>query len=175
MSTEAENEEMSNTTASVEVQEDHLLLLEQARNEVAQLKDQMLREQAETQNYRKRVQRDVENARKFALDKFVADLLPVVDNLERALHSSGQEQAIAAVMEGIDLTYKSFLDVLRKHQVETIHPQAEAFNPELHEAITAIPHPEMEPNRVMDVVQKGSTLSGRLVRPARVVVSKAVE
>ncbi|NRB37980.1 MAG: nucleotide exchange factor GrpE [Pseudomonadales bacterium] len=147
--------------------------LEAALAEVAKLKDQMVREQAETQNIRKRVQRDVENARKFALEKFVAELLPIMDNLERAIGSAGDDEATKPVLEGIELTYKTFLDTLAKFNVTQVNPVGEPFDANFHQAMTMVPNPDMEPNSVMDVMQKGYTLNDRLVRPAMVVVSKA--
>ncbi len=147
--------------------------LEAAQAEVAKLKDQMVRDLAETQNIRKRVQRDVENARKYALEKFIAELLPVVDNLERAQKvDNAEDEAVIPVLEGIKLTEKSLLDAMKKFNVEQIDPIGEPFDPQLHEAMAMVPNPEMEPNSVMDVMQKGYSLSGRLVRAAMVVVTK---
>lgn len=159
----------SNDTAEVLVEDQ----LAQALAEMAELKEQMLREQAETQNIRKRLQRDVEQARKFALERFITDLLPVVDNLDRAIHAASNDEALKPVLEGIELTRKSFLDVLKKNQVEEINPLGQPFNPELHEAVAVLPNPAVEPNSVMDVMQKGYTLNGRLLRAAMVAVAKA--
>ena len=140
--------------------------------EVAAIKDQMVREQAETQNIRKRMQSEVEKARKFALDKFAEDLLQVMDNLERAIDNAGDDEAVKPIVEGVELTRKSFVDILAKYNVEQLDPHGEPFDPQLHEAMTMVPNPDMEPNSVMDVFQKGYVLNGRLIRPARVVVSK---
>lgn len=144
-----------------------------AQEETAQIKEQMIREQAETQNIRKRLQKDVENARKYALEKFAEDLLPIIDNLERAIASAGEGEEVKPVLEGLELTLKSFVDTLAKYNVEQVDPHGEPFDPQLHQAMTMVPNPDIEPNSVMDVVQKGYTLNGRLVRPAMVVVSKA--
>ncbi len=144
-----------------------------AQAEVAKLKDMMVREQAETQNVRKRVQRDVENARKFALEKFVGELLPIMDNLERAMAAAGEEEAVKPVLEGVEQTYKTFVDTLAKFNVTQIDPVGEPFDANFHQAMTMVPNPDMEPNSVMDVMQKGYSLNDRLVRPAMVVVSKA--
>ena len=141
--------------------------------EVAQMKEQQLRDQAEMQNTRKRLQMDVEKARKFALEKFVGDLLPVVDNLDRAIDSTPKTEETTALVEGIELTRKSFLDVLAKFNVVQVNPHGEPFDPNLHQAIASVPNPDMEPNSVMDVMQKGYTLNERLLRAAMVVVSKA--
>lgn len=146
--------------------------VEALQAEITKLKDTMLREQADLQNQRKRLQRDVENARKYALEKFVNALLPVVDNLERAIDAAGDAEEVKPFKDGIELTHKSFLDVLAKSNVEQLNPVGEPFDPQYHEAVTMVPNPAMEPNSVMDVMQKGYTLNGRLLRAAMVVVSK---
>ncbi|WP_193161596.1 nucleotide exchange factor GrpE [Microbulbifer hainanensis] len=137
-------------------------------------KDMALRAQAEAQNARRRAQQDVERAHKFATEKLLQDLLPVVDNLERALATiDAGDEANKAIVEGIELTRKSFVDTLTKHSVEVVDPAGEPFDPELHQAMTQVPNGDVEPNTVLDVFQKGYRLNGRLVRPAMVVVSKA--
>lgn len=151
--------------------EDQIIALEE---ELANLKDSMLREQAETQNIRRRLQQRAEDDRKRAIEKFVAELLPVLDNLERAIEAAGDDEHVQAYKEGVELTYKSFIDSLTKFNVEQLDPVGEPFDPNLHEALTMVPNPTMEPNSVMDVMQKGYTLNGRLVRAAKVVVSKEV-
>jgi molecular chaperone GrpE len=147
-----------------------------AQAEVAALKDQALRGQAEAENIRRRAARDVENAHKFALEKFASELLPVIDSLEKAVESAqGDEGAAgaAAIGEGVELSLKLFLDVLEKAGISRIHPVGEPFDPQLHEAMAMVEHPDAEPNSVLDVMQAGYTLNGRLVRAAMVVVSKA--
>jgi len=138
--------------------------------------DQVLRTQAEMQNLRRRVERDVENAHKFGMEKLVKDLLPVVDNLERAIDAlevdKADQAALGAVSEGVQLTLKSFQDVLVRFKVEAVDPHGQPFDPELHQAMSMVPNPEVEPNTVIEVFQKGYTLHGRLVRPAMVVVAK---
>lgn len=137
-------------------------------------KEQSLRSQADAQNARRRAEQDVEKAHKFGLEKMVNDLLPVVDNLERALASIDQtNETFAAYIEGIQLTHKSFVDALARHQVAVVNPEGEPFDPNLHQAVSAVPNPDVEPNTVLNCFQKGYTLYGRLVRPAMVVVSKA--
>lgn len=137
-------------------------------------KDQVLRAQAEAQNARRRAEQDVEKAHKFGQEKLLTDLFPVVDNLERALANMDSEnESIKPVAEGVQLTLKGFLDVLAKHQVLPVDPKGEPFDPQLHEAMATAPNPDVEPNTVVEVFQKGYTLNGRLVRPAMVVVSKA--
>ncbi len=147
---------------------------EQLQQQVADANDNVLRIQAEMQNMRRRAERDVENAHKFALDKFSADLLPVVDNLERALSAiNAEDESQKAIAEGIELTLKSFLEVLKRFKIDAVDPAGEPFDANLHQAVSMVPNPDMEPNTVMDVFQKGYTLNGRLIRPAMVVVSSA--
>ena len=142
--------------------------------QLAEHKDMVLRAQAEVQNARRRAQQDVEKAHKFGVEKLIKDLLPVVDNLERAIATIDSEhEAHKAVVEGIELTHKSFIDTLSRAGVEVIDPAGEPFDPELHQAMTQVPNGDVEPNTVLDVFQKGFRLNGRLVRPAMVVVSKA--
>ncbi|WP_299979504.1 nucleotide exchange factor GrpE [uncultured Pseudoteredinibacter sp.] len=151
-----------------------VLQIEDLQAEIGKLKDQELRTQAEMHNVRRRAEQDVEKAHKFGVEKFVGDMLTVIDNLERALASMDAEgEAMQAAREGIELTLKSMQDGLKRHNVEAIDPAGEPFDPEFHQAMTMVPNPDLEPNTVMDVFQKGYTLHGRLVRPAMVVVAKA--
>lgn len=140
---------------------------------LAMAKDQAVRALAEEQNARRRAQQDVEKAHKFGLEKFVGDLLPVADNLERALAAINvEDESFKPVVEGLELTRKAFSDILAKHQVLEVNPAGEPFDPQLHQAMTMIESPNVEANTVIDVFQKGYTLHGRLVRPAMVVVAK---
>ncbi len=133
-----------------------------------------IRAQAEIQNVRRRAERDVQHAHKFALEKIAGDLLSVADNLERGLGAlDADDEALKGAREGIELTLKSLLDVFGKYNLEQISPSDEPFNPELHEAMTMVPVPNVDPNTVIEVLEKGYQLNGRLIRPARVVVSKA--
>ena len=142
--------------------------------ELEEAKNQVLRAQADAQNARRRAQQDVEKAHKFGQEKIINDLLPVVDNLERALATIDLEnEAFKGVVEGIELTLKSFIDSLKRHNVEPVDPEGEPFDPQLHQAMSMVDNAEVEPNTVINVFQKGYTLNGRLVRPAMVVVSKA--
>ncbi len=147
--------------------------IEALEQELAAVREQELRAMAEAQNLRRRAERDVEAAHKFAVEKFVAALLPVVDNLERALaaidRSAEQGKTLA---EGVELTYRSLLDVLRQQRVEVVDPAGGTFDPALHEAVAMVPHPEVPANGVVEVLQRGYTLHKRLVRPAMVVVSQ---
>jgi len=157
-----------------QAEESQELSVEQVLADLAEAKDHVLRTQAEMQNLRRRMERDVENAHKYALEKFVGELLPVVDNLERAISAIDvSNEEFKAVGEGIELTLKSFLDVLGRFKVDTLDPKGEAFDPELHQAMSILEMQDVKPNTVVDVFQKGYTLNGRLVRPAMVVVSKA--
>ena len=154
--------------------EDQVSETEELQEQVSKANDQVLRVQAEMQNVRRRVERDVENAHKYALDKFTAELLPVVDNLERALSTiDAADDAQKAVATGLELTLKSFFDVLGRFKIDVVDPAGQPFDADLHQAVSMVPNPDLEPNTVMDVFQKGYTLNGRLVRPAMVVVSKA--
>jgi len=147
--------------------------LELARQQAAEAKDQALRMAAEAQNQRRRADKDVENAHKFALEKFAAALLPVADNLERTLDAAGTDvEAVKPLREGVELTYRNFLDVLAKFQIEQLDPVGEPFDPSYHEAVTMLENPDVEPNTVLQVMQKGYTLSGRLLRAAMVVVAR---
>ncbi|RVU31426.1 nucleotide exchange factor GrpE [Neptunomonas marina] len=143
-----------------------------AQDEVAQLKDQALRAAAELQNVRRRAEQDVEKAHKFGLEKFANEMLPIVDNLERAIESCGDEEATKAIREGVEMTLSMFLSGLAKFDIEQIDPQGEAFDPALHQAMSMVETPDAEPNTVVAVMQKGYSLSGRLMRPAMVMVAK---
>ena len=149
-------------------------LVAQLQEEVAAAKDQALRAHADTQNAKRRAEQEVDKARKFALERFTKELLPVVDNLERALESaSADDEAIKPIAEGVELTLKSFLDAMSKFNIERVDPQGEPFDPNLHQAMSMVENDEVEPNSVIAVMQKGYTLNGRLLRPAMVMVSKA--
>lgn len=145
--------------------------LEAARKEAAEA---TLRAQAELQNVRKRLERDADNSRKFVLEKFAGELLAVVDSLDRGLASlDAGDDALKPAREGMDLTLKLFRDTLRKFEIEEIDPKGQPFNPQFHEAVAQVPSPDTAPNTVIEVMQKGFQLSGRLLRPAMVVVSRA--
>jgi molecular chaperone GrpE len=150
--------------------------IEQLREQLAEAKDQAVRSVAESQNTRRRAEKDVEAARRYALEKFSADLLPVVDNLERALESVvDDDEALKPIVEGVELTLKSFIDVLAKYKVEQINPEGEPFDPQLHQAVGMVPNPDVEPNSVLHVAQKGYSLNDRVIRAAMVMVAKAPE
>ncbi len=147
--------------------------LQQLREQLDEAREQSLRAAAEAQNVRRRAEKDVESARKFAVERFASDLLPVVDNLERALAAASSDaEALQPVLEGIELTYRSFLDALRRHQVEQVDPVGAPFDPQFHEAMSMLESAEAAPNTVLHVMQKGYTLNGRLLRAAMVTVAK---
>lgn len=136
-------------------------------------REAMARALAEVENVRRRTQQDIEKAHKFALEKFSNELLPVLDNLERALSAADHEnESLKPMIEGLELTLKSFLDAVRKFGIEVVEEKNVVFNPEVHQAMTLIDSPEHDSNHVVDVMQKGYTLNGRLLRPAMVIVSK---
>lgn len=140
--------------------------------EIAQLKDQILRSLAEVENIKRRTSRDIENAHKFAVEKLLADLFPVIDSLEKAVETASATTGAQAIAEGVALSLKLFVDTLAKSGVEQLDPLGIPFDPQEHEALTMVPNPDAEPNSVMDVMAKGYKLNGRLVRAAKVIVVK---
>ena len=144
-----------------------------ALQQVAELKDQQLRTQAEVQNIRRRAEADVEKAHKFGSEKFAMEMLTVVDNLERAVAACvAEDEATQAIRQGVEMTLTGLISSLAKFKVEVVDPQNAPFNPKLHQAISMVDNPEAAPNTVIAVMQKGYTLHGRILRPAMVVVSK---
>ena len=141
--------------------------------EIEALKDQLLRTVAESENIRRRASRDVENAHKYANEKLLEDLLPVLDSLEKALELPDQSDDAKAVLEGIEISLRMFRETLERGGVMIVDPLGEPFDPSKHEALAMVPNEEVEPNSVMEVVQKGYLLNERVVRAARVVVSAA--
>ena len=137
-------------------------------------REQLLRMQAEQENTRRRAAQDVEKAHKFALEKFVTELLPVKDSLELGLAAStSNDEAVAKLREGMELTLKMLASCMEKFGVQEVSPHGQAFNPDLHQAMSMQESAQHEANTVMMVMQKGYLLNDRLVRPAMVVVSKA--
>jgi molecular chaperone GrpE len=154
--------------------EDLAALLEQAQAKADEHYQQLMRTHAELDNLKKRHARDLENAHKYALDKFVADLLGVWDSLELGHNAALDDGAdVAKLREGTELTLKMLSDVMARFGVEQIDPIDLPFNPEFHQAMSMQPRADVEPNTVVAVVQKGYTLNSRLVRPAMVMVSQA--
>lgn len=141
--------------------------------ELEQHRDEALRLRAEMENLRRRTAREMENARKFALERFMADLLEVRDSLERGLDAAAGEQVtVDQLREGKALTFRMLEKTLAQHGLQVVDPKGERFDPELHEAIGTAPTPDQEPDTVVDVIQKGFQLNDRLLRPARVVVAR---
>jgi molecular chaperone GrpE len=139
---------------------------------LAERDQEILRLHAEMENLRKRVERDIENARKFALERFVDGLLPVIDSLEMGVQASENENAsLEKIREGSEMTLNLFLQTMEKFGVKPVHPIGERFNPDHHQAISVQPH-DGPVDHVVSVMQKGYLLRDRLVRPALVVVSK---
>ncbi|MDJ0656242.1 MAG: nucleotide exchange factor GrpE [Xanthomonadales bacterium] len=148
--------------------------IEKLQAEVHHAQENAMRAQAEMQNVRKRSLREVEQARKFALERFMSDLLEVNDTLEKGLEVSEGEQASAEqLQEGTELTLRILRKVFEKHGLQEVDPAGAAFDPELHEAMSMLPSEDQEPNTVLFVIQKGFLLNGRLLRPARVIVASA--
>lgn len=150
--------------------------LEAAREEAASYRDAALRAQAESENVRRRTAREVENAHKFALEKFATQLLPVLDSLQKSLQEverhAGSGEAFDAIREGIELSERIFRDTIAKFGVEEVDPLGEPFDPDRHEAMSMVDAPSAEPNSVIDVLQKGYLLNGRLLRAAMVIVAR---
>ncbi|MDO6694426.1 nucleotide exchange factor GrpE [Aliiglaciecola sp. 3_MG-2023] len=150
--------------------------LAKAEATVNEQRDSVLRAKAEMENARRRAEAEVEKARKFALERFAGELLPVADNLERAIQLADPDnESLKPMMEGVDITLKSFVSTVEKFGLKVIDPQGEPFNPELHQAMSMQENAELPPNTVMAVMQKGYEINGRLLRPAMVMVSRAAE
>ena len=148
--------------------------LETANGTIDGQKDAVLRARADMENAKRRAEQEIDKARKFALERFAGELLPVIDNLERAMQvADADNEAIKPIVEGVDLTLKSFISGVEKFGMQIVDPQGEPFNPELHQAMSMQETADFAPNTVMAVMQKGYTLNGRLLRPAMVMVSRA--
>ena len=170
-----EGTEESDEGAEVE-QLDHeelTVLLEDARGKADEHWDQCVRLQAEMDNLRKRNERDLVNAHKFALERFAAQLLPVKDSLELGLAAFAAEKADPEKLkEGVQLTLQMLTDAMEKFAITEVNPENEPFNPDFHQAMSTQEREDVEPNTVVAVVQKGYLLNERLIRPAMVIVSK---
>ena len=152
--------------------------IKQAEQKAEENWEQLLRTKADMENLRRRTQKDLENAHKFALEKFVNELLPIMDGMEMGLNmeaASAPEHTVKSLEEGMALTINMMKTVFEKFNITAIDPLNEKFDPELHQAMSMQPSDEVEPNTVIAVMQKGYTLNDRLVRPAMVLVSKASE
>jgi len=143
--------------------------LDQLRATIVALREESLRERAELDNQRKRLARDVDMARKFANERLLSELLPVLDSLDAGLAAAGDQAG--PLRDGLDLTYKQLLKVAGDNGLQVIDPAGEAFNPERHQAISQVPAGDAAPGSVVQVFQKGYLLNERLLRPALVVVA----
>ena len=149
------------------------LMLEDARAKADEHWNALLRAKAEMENLRKRAERDVENAHKYGSEQYVAEILPVWDSLEMGLSAASEEGAdVEKVREGMELTLKMLAGAMEKLGVSQIDPQGETFDPEQHQAMTMQETDQMEPGKVVSVIQKGYALNDRLIRPALVIVAK---
>lgn len=148
--------------------------LAEAEGRAASARDAQLRAIADLDNVRKRAEREMANAGKYVAEKLLGELLGVADSLDLGLAAAAKPGAqVATLSEGLQLTHKQLLATLEKHGVKQVDPQGQAFNPDLHEAVTMLPSAEVPPNHVLQVMQKGYRLHERLLRPAMVVVAKA--
>jgi molecular chaperone GrpE len=159
------------TETTAEAPGDLHALLTDARAKADEHWDQCLRLQAEIENMRKRNERDLANAHKFALEKFAAELLPVKDSLELGLLAADETLDVARLKEGSELTLKMLSSAMDKFNIIEINPLNDKFNPEYHEAMSLQERQDVAPNTVVTVVQKGYLLNDRLLRPAMVIVS----
>ncbi len=147
--------------------------LEQAQQKSQGNWDKAVRVQADMENLKRRTQKDVENAHKYALEKFARELVNVVDSLELGIQAAtGNTPEVTKLREGMELTLKQLQAVLKKFNIEALDPMGQPFNPEHHQAMSMQPSDEHDPNTVVNVFQKGYLLNDRLIRPAMVVVSK---
>lgn len=154
-------------------QEQLIGMLNEAKAKADENWNQLLRSRAEMDNLRRRAERDVESAHRYALDKIAAELLPVRDGLELGLNAASTVGAeTPKIIEGMDLTLKMLRGLMEKFHITEVNPQNEKFNPALHQAMSAQDNAEVEPNTVLAVYQKGYLLNDRLLRPAMVVVSR---
>ncbi|SIT66277.1 molecular chaperone GrpE [Ectothiorhodosinus mongolicus] len=165
----AESEEAAVEDAHGEL----LVRIAELEEESAQRLDQLLRARAEMENLHRRMQRDVENAHKFALEKFAADLLAVRDSLEMGVQAAREATDVESIREGTELTLKMLSQTMSQYGVEALDPMGERFDPDRHQAMSMQESGEYEPNTVMAVMQKGYLLNERLLRPAMVMVAKA--
>jgi len=169
-------ESVDETEAQALSPEELIDRLDQAEKKASENWDQLLRTKAEMDNIRRRTQKDLENAHKYALEKFIGELLAVKDSLELGVNAAQQENVtVDSLREGSEMTLSMLANVFEKFNVVELNPEGEKFNPDHHQAMSMQPTAEMEPNTVMAVMQKGYLLNDRLVRPAMVMVSKAAE
>lgn len=157
-------------------------LLTKAERELADAQDKAeenwelyLRTAAELENVRKRSQRELENARRYGIDRFAQELLAVGDSLEKGLEAASEKPGVEVLMAGKQATLKQLRQLMERFGISELNPLGEAFDPELHEAMTTQPSEEYEPGQVMAVIQKGYRIHDRLLRPARVIIAEEAE
>ena len=174
---EEKQQENSPKEASVDREPDHeeipkdpVKTLEQEKNE---LSDRLLRTMAEFDNYRKRVTREKEGLVKYGTERLACEILPIVDNFERALEQSHSATDTDPLIDGLQMILKQLLTALEKFEIKPFNSTGEQFNPEIHEAMAQQEHPDHEDNTIIEQFQKGYMLGERLLRPARVIVSRA--
>jgi len=176
LSAEEALEAVNETEGEALSPEEMIERLDAAEKKASENWDHLLRTKAEMDNIRRRTQKDLENAHKFALEKFISELLSVKDSLEMGVSAATQESAsVDSLREGSEMTLSMLAGVFEKFNVVELNPQGEKFNPDHHQAMSMQPSAEHEPNTVITVMQKGYLLNDRLVRPAMVMVSKAAE
>ncbi|WP_033136597.1 nucleotide exchange factor GrpE [Aeromonas finlandensis] len=150
--------------------------LEAAQQASLEERERAIRAVAEMENLRRRAAQDVEKAHKFALEKFAGELLPVLDNLERAIELADKEnEALKPMIEGVELTLKSMQSGVAKFGLVALDPLNQPFDPNAHQAMSMVPSADVAPNTVIAVMQKGYDLNGRVIRPAMVMIAKAVD
>ena len=173
---QTEQQPVQDETAAAEEEQDLAAELAKAQVTIKDYWDQIMRLNAEIENNRKRAQRDIENAHKYAAQQFAESLLPVADSMEMGIVATDNENAsLESIREGMQMTLDLFTKTMQKNGIEVVHPVGEKFNPEHHQAMTMQESDEHDPNTVIAVMQKGYLLNERLIRPAMVVVSKGKE
>lgn len=159
---------------AVETEQDLGRLLEDAKSKADENWDLLMRARAELDNVRRRQKKELENAHKYGIEKFVRELLPIKDSLELGLTAAQSESAdVSNLLQGTEMTLGLLASAMDKFEIVALNPEGEPFDPEFHQAMSMVPSPDVEPNTVITVIQKGYTLNGRLVRPAMVMVSQA--
>ncbi len=147
-------------------------LLTQKEEEINDLNNRFMRLNADFQNFKKRVEKEKADVYQFGNEKMITDLLPILDNLERAYSSTNEESMASDVIaKGVEMVIKQFKEILKKHGVEEIQATGEEFDPNLHHAVMQEDHETYKSNRVIDVFQKGYTLNGKVIRASMVKVS----
>ena len=177
--TKAKNKLTNKSDGNIELQKE----IDALKNKLAEADkkaldnwDRLMRKESELQNLQRRSKQDLSNAHNYAIEKFSSELLDVVESFERGFEHVTEESTndLKSLIEGQKLTYKLLVDVLAKHGIEEVNPIGKAFDPKFHEAMSCIENADIAPNHVITVVQKGYILNNRLLRPARVLVSRAV-